>query len=132
MIHGNLIHLISNTIPLLFLGGTLFFFYNRIGTRVFFSCYFIPSIIVWFLDGSGTVHIGASGLIYGVAAFLISFGILRRDMMSILISIVVILLYGGIFYGVLPTDPRVSWQMHLAGTIVGVVMAFVFRNTKKI
>lgn len=132
MLHGNLYHLVSNTFPLLFLGGTLFFFYNRIGTTVFFRCYFIPSILVWIFDSSNVVHIGASGLIYALSAFLISFGILRRDLMSILISIVVILLYGGIFYGILPTDPRVSWQMHLAGTIVGILTAFTLRNTKRV
>jgi len=132
MLHGDVIHLLSNTVPLLFLGGTLFFFYNRIGTTVFFRCYFIPSILVWIVGDSRTIHIGASGLIYGLSAFLISFGVFRRDMMSILISIVVILLYGGIFYGVLPTDPRISWQMHLAGAIVGLITAFMLRNTKRV
>src|SRR5689334_14588554 len=108
MIHGNLLHLLSNTVPLLFLGGTLFFFYNRIGTTVFFRCYVITDILVWLFASPGQNHIGASGLIFGLAAFLISFGILRRDFMSLLISIVVIILYGGIFYSVLPGDPRVS------------------------
>jgi membrane associated rhomboid family serine protease len=133
MIHGNVIHLLSNTVPLLFLGGTLFFFYNRIGTTVFFRCYFITNILVWLFAQPGQVHIGASGLIYGLSAFLIFFGILRRDMMSILISVVVIILYGGIFYGLLvPMDPQVSWQMHLAGTIVGVATAFMLRKTKRV
>src|SRR5882672_1393307 len=79
MVHGNLPHLVSNTIPLLFLGGTLFYFYNKIGTTVFLRCYFITNILVWLFSPRQTPHIGASGLIYGLSAFLIFFGLLRRD-----------------------------------------------------
>jgi membrane associated rhomboid family serine protease len=132
MIHGSLPHLISNTVPLLFLGGTLFFFYNRIGNTVFVRCYFLTNILVWLFSPRQTAHIGASGLIYGLSAFLIFFGLLRKDVMSILISIVVILLYGGIFYGILPTDRMISWESHLAGTIVGTATAFMLRDTKKV
>jgi membrane associated rhomboid family serine protease len=133
MLHGNVMHLLSNTVPLLFLGGTLFFFYNKIGTTVFFRCYFLTNIIVWVFGRGGFVHIGASGLIFGLAAFLISFGALRRDTMSILISIVVIILYGGIFYtGLMPVDPRISVEMHLAGTIVGISTAFMLKNTRRV
>lgn len=130
MIHGNITHLMSNTIPLLFLGGTLFFFYNRIGTIVFFRCYFITNILVWLFSPRISPHIGASGLIYGLSAFLIFFGLLRKDIMSILISITVIILYGGIFYGILPTNPMISWESHLAGTVVGTVSAFGLRNRR--
>jgi membrane associated rhomboid family serine protease len=133
LLHGNVVHLLSNTVPLLFLGGTLFFFYNRIGAVVLFRCYILTDVLVWLFGRSGFVHIGASGLVFGLAAFLISFGALRRDMMSILISIVVIILYGGIFYsGLMPTDPRVSVEMHLSGTIVGVATAFMLRNTRRV
>ncbi len=132
MIHGNLAHLASNTIPLLFLGGTLFYFYNRIGTTVFFRCYFITNILVWAFSPRQSAHIGASGLIYGLSAFLIFFGLLRKDVTSMVISIVVILLYGGIFYGILPSQPWISWESHLAGTIVGAATAITLRNTKRV
>lgn len=132
MLHGNLPHLLSNTVPLLFLGGTLFFFYNRIGNAVFVRCYFITNILVWLFSPRQTPHIGASGLIYGLASFLILFGLLRKDLMSMLISVVVIMLYGGIFYGVLPTQPWISWESHLSGAIVGAATAIAFRNTKRV
>ena len=132
MLHGNLTHLLSNTIPLLFLGGTLFFFYNRIGNIVFFRCYFLTNVLVWLFSPRQIPTIGASGLIYGLSAFLIFFGLLRKDLMSMLISIVVILLYGGIFYGILPTEPWISWESHLAGTIVGAATAIGLRNTKRV
>jgi membrane associated rhomboid family serine protease len=132
MVHGDLGHLISNTFPLIFLGATLFFFYQRIGYLVFVRCYFVTNLLVWLLSPRLSFHIGASGLVYGISAFLIFFGLLRKDFMSLLISMVVLLSYGGIFYGVLPTDPRVSWESHLAGFIVGTVTAFQLKDKKRV
>lgn len=131
MVHGNIVHLISNTFPLLFLGGTLFFFYPRIAATVFFRAYIWTNILVW-LFARHANHIGASGLVYGIAFFLIFFGLLRRDFMSLLISIVTILLYGGVFYGVLPSDPGISWESHFGGALVGIASAFTFSQKKKI
>lgn len=126
LLHGNAIHLISNTIPLLFLGAVLFFYYHRIAPAVFLRCYFITNILVW-LFGRPSLHIGASGLIYGLASFLIFFGFLRRDLRSLFISVIVTMLYGGIFYGVLPSNPLVSWESHLFGAMVGLWAAISFR-----
>ena len=132
LIHGNITHLLSNTFPLLFLGSTLFFFYYRIGGTVFFRCYFFTNILVWLFSPRVSIHIGASGLIYGLSAFLIFFGLLRKDFMSLLISIVVIITYGGLFYGLFPTDPWISWESHLAGALVGTASAFDLRNTRRL
>lgn len=133
MVHGSYTHLISNTFPLLFLGGTLFYFYPRIAATVFFRAYFLTNLLVWlFARGGGANHIGASGLIYGIAFFLIFFGLLRRDFMSLMISIITVLLYGGIFYGVLPSDPRISWESHFGGALVGVASAFTFSKKKRV
>lgn len=125
-------HLISNTFPVLFLGATLFFFYERIGGVVFFRCYFITNVLVWIFSPRVSYHIGASGLVYGLSAFLIFFGLLRKDFMSLLISIVVTIFYGGIFYGVLPIDPRISWESHLAGALVGIITAFNLAAVKRV
>lgn len=131
LIHGNLSHLISNTVPMLFLGSTLFFFYPRIGAVVFFRTYFWTNVLVW-LFARPANHIGASGVVYGLAFFLIFFGLFRRDFLSILISIITLLLYGGVFYGVLPTDPRVSWESHFAGALVGITSAVTFSRKRRI
>jgi membrane associated rhomboid family serine protease len=128
LLHDGLAHIISNTIPLLFLGSVIFFFYERIGGIVFFRCYFITNLLVWLLSPRDSYHIGASGLVYGLSSFLIFFGILRKDFWSLVISVVVFMMYGGIFYGVLPSDPRISWESHLAGAIVGAVTAFDLRK----
>ena len=131
MIHGSLIHLISNTFPILFLGSVLFFFYDRIARQVFFQCYFITSILVW-IFGRSSLHIGASGLLYGIAAFLISIGLFRKDFKSILISIVILIFYGGLIYGVFPSQPGVSWESHLLGAIVGVGTASQMAKIKNV
>ena len=131
LLHGGLTHLISNTVPLLFLGVVLFYFYRRIAASVFLKCYFITNILVWIFARSA-IHIGASGVIYGLAFFLIFFGFFRRDFLSLVISFVVILLYGWVFYGVLPTDPYVSFESHLAGGIIGVANAIYYSKWKKV
>jgi len=131
LIHGDILHLISNTIPMLFLGAVLFFFYGQIGGQVFFRAYFWTNILVW-LFARPANHIGASGVVYAIAFFLIFFGFFRRDFVSIIISVVVMLLYGGIFYGVLPTDPHVSWESHFAGALVGIGSAITFSGKKNV
>ncbi len=131
LIHGNISHLVSNTVPLIFLGSTLFFFYPRIGGMVFFRAYFWTNILVW-LFARPANHIGASGVVYGLAFFLIFFGLFRRDLLSILISVLTLLLYGSVFYGVLPTDLRVSWESHFAGALVGITSAVTFSRQRKI
>jgi membrane associated rhomboid family serine protease len=131
LIHGNISHLISNSVPMVFLGSALFFFYPRIGSTVFLRTYFWTNILVW-LFARPANHIGASGVVYGLAFFLIFFGIFRRDFLSILISIITLLLYGGVFYGVLPTDSRISWESHFAGALVGITSAVTFSTKKRI
>lgn len=131
LIHGNLLHLVSNTIPMIFLGWVLFYFYGRIGGAVFLRAYFWTNLLVWIFARPAN-HIGASGVVYGIAFFLIFFGIFRRDFISMFISVVVVLLYGGIFYGVLPSDPRVSWESHFGGALVGIYTAIDFSKQKKV
>ncbi|MEM8964955.1 MAG: rhomboid family intramembrane serine protease [Bacteroidota bacterium] len=122
MLHGSVAHLVSNTMPVLILGTVLFMFYRRVANRVFLQCYFFTGILVW-LFARTSIHIGASGLIYGIAFFLIFFGLFQRDFKSLLISIIILISYGSIFYGVLPTQSYVSWESHLLGGLVGFLNA---------
>lgn len=131
MAHGDIYHLISNTVPLIFLGATLFFFYERIALTIFFRAYFWTNLLVW-LFARPSNHIGASGIVYGLAFFLIFFGFFRRDFRSILISVITLLLYGSVFYGVLPGDPRISWESHLGGALVGIASAITFSSKRKV
>lgn len=131
LIHGDLFHLLSNSVPLLFMGSLLFYFYNRIAAKVFFRSYFWTNILVW-LFARPANHIGASGVVYGLAFFLIFFGLFRRDVLSILISVVTLILYGSVFYGILPNDPFVSWESHFGGALVGIASAITFSEKKTV
>ena len=131
LLHGSFWHLTSNTLPLLFLGTTLYFIYGKFADQVFFYCYFMTGALVWLL-ARPSFHLGASGLIYGLAFFLIFFGFFRKDFLSLVISVIVLLMYGGLFYGVVPFQVGVSWESHLLGAIVGFMLALVYgrRNGK--
>lgn len=129
VVHGNMLHLISNTIPLLFLGIILFLFYDRIARKVFFQCYFFTNILVW-IFARPSLHIGASGLVYGLASFLIFFGMFRKDFKSIVISLIILVLYGGLVYGIFPQQPGVSWESHLMGALVGLATASQLAKVK--
>lgn len=129
LIHGNSVHIISNTIPLMFLGWTLFFFYENIAKQVFLICYFLTNILVW-MFARPSLHIGASGIVYGIAFFLIFYGIFKKDFKSLAISAIIIFFYGGLVYGLFPNQPGISWESHLIGAIVGGYAAMNFARSK--
>ncbi len=131
LLHVNLTHLLSNTLTFLSLGVVLFYFYNSIAKRVFFRCYLGTGSLVWLL-ARPVNHVGASGLIYAIAFFLIFFGVFRRDRTSMLISIVIILVYGGLFNGLYPWQSGVSWESHLLGAIVGALNAILLSKKKEV
>jgi len=127
LIHGGLGHLAANSLPLIVLGMGIFYFYTPIAYRVVFFIYLTSGMMLWF-GGRPGYHIGASGLIYGFAAFLFLSGILRKNIRLMAISLLVVFLYGGLVWGLLPIDPNVSWEGHLFGGIAGVVVAFLYRG----
>lgn len=130
LLHGNINHLISNSIPLLVLGGTLYFFYAPIAQRVFLYSYFFTNLLVW-VFGRPFYHIGASGVIYALASFLVFYGIFQRNMKSVLISSITIFFYGGMAYGLVVFDDRISWEAHLMGAVVGLATALVTTKQHK-
>ncbi|MBA3900347.1 MAG: rhomboid family intramembrane serine protease [Bacteroidetes bacterium] len=127
LIHGDLEHLFNNSIPMLVLGTAVFYFYKPIAYRLFFLIFFIANIWLWAL-GRQNFHIGASGIVYGLAAFLFFSGILRRHIPLLVISLLVAFLYGSLVWGVFPGRERVSFEGHLTGTFAGIVLAFYFRK----
>jgi len=125
LLHANLAHLIANSIPLLVV-LTLLFWDRKYhpGTTL---------TIIWLISGLGTwligrnesggqpvIHIGASSLIYGIVAYLIASAFWMQRWRSAFIALLVLVLYGGIFFGVLPQNGTISWEGHLAGMIAGI------------
>jgi membrane associated rhomboid family serine protease len=126
-IHSGYNHLISNTVPFFVLLFALVYFYRRLSYRIFFLIYLLSGICVW-LGGRESWHIGASGVVYGLAAFHFVSGIIRNDLRLLIISAIVVFLYGGMIWGILPLKPEVSWESHLWGAVSGVFLAFYFRR----
>ncbi|MCG6866087.1 MAG: rhomboid family intramembrane serine protease [Thiogranum sp.] len=127
LIHGSLAHVFSNTLPIIILGTALLYGYPRAARLVLPVLYFGTGIGVW-LFGRSAWHIGASGLIFGMMFFVATIGVLRWDTRSIALAMVVFLLYGGMVWGVLPGDPSVSFESHLAGALLGVALAVWLKN----
>jgi len=130
IIHGSWGHLISNSLPVFILGSVLFISYNRIGIFIWLLIHFLTGLLVW-LFARESYHVGASGIIYGVASFLLFSGWFRMDGKAIAISLFVALFYGGMVWGVLPIEEGVSWESHLFGGIVGMFLAYVFRKVNR-
>lgn len=127
-IHGDFSHLISNTIPMFVLGLIVFLFYRKVAVVSFILIYLLTGFSVWFLSSSMAFHIGASGVVYGLLSFVFWSGIFRRNMKAIVLALVVLVLYSGYFFGVLPDQEGVSWESHLFGAIIGIIIAFVFKS----
>ncbi len=128
LIHGDAIHLMSNTIPLIILGVGLFYFYHRIALEVFFWIYLASGFWVWII-GREAYHIGSSGLVYGLVMFIFWGGILRKNPRSLAISMIIFFLYGGMIYGLFPFDDSISWESHIMGSVAGIFLAFYFKKT---
>jgi membrane associated rhomboid family serine protease len=131
LIHADFSHLISNSLPLIFLATGIFYYYKTSSLKIILLIYFITGILIW-LFARSAYHIGASGLIYGFASFLFFSGIIRRDTGAIALSLIVTFLYGGMIWGLLPLDKYISWEAHLFGGIVGFILSIAFRKADRI
>ncbi|AXH98076.1 rhomboid family intramembrane serine protease [Ornithinimicrobium avium] len=121
-LHLGLGHLIANTSGLLVLGSLLAWTTRHLWL-VTVGVVLLGGAGVWLLGAPRTVVIGASGVVYGYAAFLAVYGFAARRIAPALVGVLVIVLYGGLLWGVLPLRPGVSWQGHLFGALAGVALA---------
>jgi len=126
-IHSSYDHLLSNSIPFLILTFALLYFYRNLAYRILFLIYILSGICVW-LGGRESWHIGASGIVYGLASFLFFSGVFRKDANLLTIGIIVIFLYGSMFWGIFPLKPEISWESHLWGAASGLMLAFYYRH----
>lgn len=132
LLHADLSHLFANSVPLLILGALLFYFYKNTSWQIILLIWLVTGLWVWVFARSGGVHIGASGLVYGMASFLFFSGIIRRDPTTMVVTLLVAFLYGGIIWGIFPElfpQERISWESHLMGLICGLVLAWFYRDT---
>ena len=127
LLHGSFEHLFSNSFSILVLGTLVGTVYPKAGIRALPLIWILSGIGTWFLAIRG-FHIGASGITHGLMSFLMAMGLLRRDKPAIAAALIGIMLFGGMFLGVLPQKEGISWEYHLSGAVAGVLSALLWRK----
>lgn len=144
LLHGNLEHIIGNSIPIAILMFLLYQFYPLVADKVFLLGWVATGFLLWILppidiltgDYMYTCTIGASGIVYVLAFFLFFSGVFKWNMKLLTISLIVVLYYGSLVWGMVPEElfynlqepSKISWQAHLSGAIVGVILAYTFKQ----
>lgn len=129
-LHGGLFHLVANTLPILILGGLIAARGSVDFIRVTAAVALFGGAAVWLL-GRSSVHMGASGLVFGYFSYLLARGVVERSLAGLAISLVTTVTYGGLVFGLLPLGLGVSWESHVAGFAAGLVAARAFHGARR-
>ena len=126
-IHGSVKHLFNNTLPLFFLLSAMIHFYDRLAYLIYIIIHVASGALLWII-GREVFHIGASGVIYGLASFMFFSGIFRRNTQLLAFSLLITFLYGSMVWGIFPETVKkgVSWEGHLSGSIIGLILSILF------
>ncbi|MCU1454082.1 MAG: conserved rane protein of unknown function [Acidimicrobiales bacterium] len=122
-LHAGILHLLANTIPFLVLGALIALSGMGRFVAVTVTVAVVSGLGTWLTGPSGTDHIGASGVVFGYLTYLVGRGFYERKILYLVGGLIVVMLYGPVLWGVLPTASGVSWQGHLFGAIGGLVAA---------
>ncbi len=124
-LHANFGHVLANTVPFIILGALVMMRRVRDFFIISLIIILVSGLGVWLFGGTGTVHIGASALVFGYLGFLLLRAYFEWSLTSIIIAVAVGLMYSGLIWGVLPVNPGISWQGHLFGFLGGVLAAYL-------
>ncbi len=140
MLHANLAHIVANSVSLLILGWVACGYSRTLTAAAVGYSMLIAGLFTWCVGSwstPGAVHVGASGIIFGLIGWLIANGIFRRGWFPLFLGVIILILYGGALFGVLPpqVDEKgnvapISWEMHLGGLIGGIMASWHLRKTK--
>ena len=128
LLHAGWEHLASNSVPffalglLVLLGGAARWVVSTLVSVV------SSGLTAWLLTPAGTVVLGASGLVFGWLTYLLARGLWSRRPAQVALAVVILLVYGGLLWGVLPGAPGISWQAHLGGAVGGVLAAWLLHR----
>lgn len=126
-IHKDYDHLFSNAVPLFVLMAMLSYFYQEMAVRTFIYLWLLGGIWLW-MGGRPSFHIGASGLVYGLASFIFFSGLWRKWRSMLAVSMIVVFLYGGMIWGIFPWFKDTSWEGHLFGGMAGLLLSWMYRK----
>ena len=126
-IHSNTKHLFNNSIPLFVLLLSVFMFYKEVALKVLVYGALLTGFLTWIIARE-SYHIGASGVVYLLFSFVFFSGILKKHFRLVALSLIIIFLYGSMIWYVLPIKDGMSWEGHLSGFVIGLVLAFLYKN----
>jgi membrane associated rhomboid family serine protease len=131
-LHANVQHLANNSIPLFVLGSALIYFYRELSLKVLVYGILFSGLLTW-VFGRNSFHIGASSLVYVLVSFIFFKGLYTQYYRLMALSLTVVLVYGGLVWYVFPSpittgELQISWEGHLAGLLVGFVMAIRYQT----
>ena len=132
-LHGDFEHLFSNTVPLALSTAFIFLYFRTIKYRIVLYNILITGALLWLMGQPGSIHIGASGLVYAFIFFLVTYSVIVRNKEMIAASLILAFLYGGLIYGLFPeyglfVGKEISWEGHLSGAVSGVFLAIIYRK----
>lgn len=130
-LHGNFEHIFSNTIAFVPLSVILFYFFPQKSGRIFLILYFFSGLLTWIIGRNTSYHVGASALIYALATYIFVSGFKSRNRKLITVALIVVIINGGMIWGIIPSDPSISWEGHLSGAISGLILAFIITAPKE-
>ncbi len=125
LLHGDWGHLWANTVPFLVFGFLAMAGGMGQFVMVTATIWLLGGAAVWLMGPDNSYTVGASGVIFGWLAFLLVRGFFARSVKQILLAVVLFMIWGGVLWGVLPSDPHISWQGHLFGALAGVLAAWL-------
>lgn len=131
-LHHGFEHLASNTVPLLVLGFLAALGGIRRFAAVVLTIMVVGGLGVWLTAADHSNTVGASGVVFGLLGYLLVRGFVNRSAVDLVVGLVVLAVYGSVLWGVLPTDPSISWQGHLFGLTGGVLAAFLYRRKQPV
>lgn len=127
-LHSSFEHLFSNSIPLLVMLASLYYFYEGIATKVLLWGIFLTGFLTWSF-ARPSYHIGASGVVYFLVSFIFFSGVFRKYYRLAAVSLIVVFLYGSMIWYIFPIKEEISWEGHSSGFLVGFIFAFIFKKT---
>ncbi len=126
-IHSSTTHLFNNSVPLAVLSASLFFFYKEVAIKVLLFGTLLTGLLTWSFARE-SYHIGASGTVYMLFSFIFFSGILRKHYRLVALSLIVVFLYGSMIWYVFPIKERISWEGHLSGFLVGLLLTYIYKS----
>jgi membrane associated rhomboid family serine protease len=129
LIHGGIDHIAGNTWSIFILLAAVRYFFPQIFGKVFWASFLLPGVITFFI-ARPSFHLGASGMVYSLVAFLFFSGVIRLNRYLLALSMLMVFLYGNSVWYIFPIEEGISWEGHLSGGIIGLALAIVFRKSE--